>query len=472
MQKYMRKPLSAALALLLVLALSITAFAAWPSFQNDNTNNGVITPGTPPPITQPKPIPIQLPNNSAWVGVDVPSVTDDRGYAYTLYNGGNTSGTSGGARLAVTNVTVSPPTEVDIQISGPAGNGFLLSTPYLTTDGRTYTLYALVNVNSNWQLYSVDVTNPTAPGTPTILAQGAGQPNTPITADDDANPTNLYFGSFTGGLGGSYYQYTINPSGGPGTLTPALIKDDFYWAGAAIVPIADSSGATADYVVFGSDDSSVYAVPAATFNTPTPYSITLAATSSGNVPTTVRTSVMYDGNYIYFTSQGSTNGILWQIVPSDLLIPQFVAKNGVDLSGRSSTSTPVLSDNGYVYVGTYNGFTSGTVDAYNPGTGATPMPTHRDTIYDATTSPTRVADPVQSSVIVWSDGLDDYIYFTTNSNNGAGYCYIYDGSTQSINAQWTFANTSGNNYSLQGMAYSSAGYVIWGDDGNNLYVAP
>ena len=38
--------------------------------------------------------------------------------------------------------------------------------------------------------------------------------------------------------------------------------------------------------------------------------------------------------------------------------------------------------------------------------------------------------PVQSSIVVMGDGTGtDYLYFNTNAQKGAGYCYSYDGGT-------------------------------------------
>jgi hypothetical protein len=79
-------------------------------------------------------------------------------------------------------------------------------------------------------------------------------------------------------------------------------------------------------------------------------------------------------------------------------------------------------------------------------------------------------DPVQASPIVWSDTDDeiDYIYFTTNSANGKGYAYSYTvgGSAAAL---WNAGGTSNNPYAVQGFA-SDGGYLIYGDDGNYLYI--
>ena len=70
-----------AIVLALVLVLSTGAFAAWVSFQNDGTNNGVIP--SPAPTGNFQVSTVQLPQGM-YVGVDVPPVIDDSGYAYVL----------------------------------------------------------------------------------------------------------------------------------------------------------------------------------------------------------------------------------------------------------------------------------------------------------------------------------------------------------------------------------------------------
>jgi outer membrane protein assembly factor BamB len=63
--------------------------------------------------------------------------------------------------------------------------------------------------------------------------------------------------------------------------------------------------------------------------------------------------------------------------------------------------------------------------------------------------------------------LDDYIYFTTNSSSGAGYCYSFDFVTGT--QMWSAAATSGNKYALQGFSAANQ-FLIYGDDGDYLYI--
>jgi hypothetical protein len=151
-----KKLLSILLAVVLVFALTGTAFAAWPGFQSDNcTNNGVIAASPAPPTASPSVAANQLANNFAG-GIDAPSVIDNNCIAYTLYNGGYVFGTAGGARLQATTLS-SPASPVwNIQLDATADNVPQLSTPVLVgTD-----LYALTTGSTTLYTSSAfDTTN-------------------------------------------------------------------------------------------------------------------------------------------------------------------------------------------------------------------------------------------------------------------------------------------------------------------------
>ena len=129
-----RKLLGAALAFLFVFPLCAAGFAAWPSFQNANVNNGVITGGAQP-IASPSMTHVSLSSASVWDGVDATSVIGG-GVVYTLYDGG-----SQGARLQATTLSNGNKVwDVELFDSGAAIptdvhaiNVSQLSTPYLDT---------------------------------------------------------------------------------------------------------------------------------------------------------------------------------------------------------------------------------------------------------------------------------------------------------------------------------------------------
>ncbi len=565
-----KKVLTLVLALVLVFALSLGALAAWTSFQKDGTNNGTISvaPPTSTPMVNAIDLSVHNPYGDVYSGVDVETIIDN-GVAYTLYNGGITSGLSGGARLRAT--TVSTGAQVwDIQVDSCVNNESQLATPYLDTvsgklyttvsfstpifdaysvtgwtatgnasidayggatfgagtsaisktitidavnylylptnltgtDGTytitlqgsgtpitlasgfvaswgtydsytgtqipagTYTLKIEVTGNTaaatmnqivisryDWRLYCVSNLSATCPTVTRLLGCNSinpnyeGQINTPIYSDGDGN---IYFGVY----GGTHSYYQLN------TATLALAQfnagsEDFYWAGA--VKVTDSSNV--DYIVFGSESGKVYVQRKNAFAS-TGTVIDLAPLAPATyAPGQIRSSMVAYNGKVYFTSKGNGTGLLWRIDSANILHPgssDIIVK--VIESSNTSVSTPVISDNGYLYIGTNNYDTTifttvGRVEAY-------------DTDLSCITQSVYVGDPVQASPIVYTD-FDDYIYFTTNSNTGAGYCYSFNGTTGT--PEWSAGGTSANRYTVQGFSADN-GYLIYGDDGGRLYI--
>jgi hypothetical protein len=475
---------AALLAVALTLAASVAAFATWPSFQNDPaTNNGVVT--VAPPITTPgRVLRVGLTTNdppelnppypsSVFAGIDTESVIGG-GYIYTVYNGGVTVPNSiGGARLAITNLLTG--VSNNIQLAAAGNNISQLSTPYYYEP--TGSVIALVTRKTGsgygWEMYGVS--SPTTSPVIEPIRQGKWQANTPITAYTPSGEVYLYFGTWSyddnadyEGIGdGAYYQYTVKSNDLKMFVPP--VSDDFYGAGAAVVTGSDGK----PYVVFGSDGyggnpGNVYVRPVGEDFADNAYGkvISMNALFPDDK---IRSSMAYDttSQALYFTSRvaesqpspGTYTGHLWKLPVSSLLTTSSLSTY-VGLSG-ASTSTPVISENGYVYVGTYSGFTSGTVEAFpvsNFVTGA------KVPIYSG--------DPVQASPIVYTDQestFDDYIYFTTNSGSGKGYCYSYGGTGTTPQSRWSAGGTSGNRYAEQGFA-SDNGYLVYGDDSNTLYI--
>jgi hypothetical protein len=583
MTKSTRKILSVVIALALTLVLGITAFAAWPSFQNTNTNNGIIS--QQPPIAAPAvtaaPLVVNNPNADVYTGIDATSVINN-GIAYTVYNGGHApvGSVAGGARIQATTLSTGAPVWnaelFDANASGPvdvhADNVSQLSTPYYKTGplfvaedtifalktyfvaapltgtqtptftagatttvtytvivpedfwepqfvitlpsgtasgalsgnvtltgpatvtfgnqnfygGDTFTLYnnsgsivpggqytlTLTVMNntgaditataialnvSRWAFYSVVASN----GSVTRLATGYGQANTPISYDR-SDGKYLYWGIYGGDR--TYYEYSLSG----GYLFPLNgVTDDFYGAGAAFI---------GSYAVFGSDSGTLYLVNLGSFNIG-PYQ---AHPMNSNFPNDkIRSSIAVDqgGTNVYFTSTYTDPGAgiydseLWQLSVNEVLANSnpLPSNAWVPLT-NASTSTPVISANNIIYVGTYNGFTGGTVDAYDPGNRAATVPTppsFRAAVYKG--------DPVQSSPIVWSTGVgpgpnrNDYIYFTTNSGIGRGYGYSFMLSSNTPTQIFAAGGTSSNPYAVQGFSADN-GYLVYGDDGNYLYI--
>ena len=566
MKKHISKRvLTLVLALVLVFALSLGAFAAWTQFQGGGDNNGVIS--VAPPTTNPQTVlrvglPTNDPYNPAWYSnyvwnsVDVTPLISG-GKAYTLYNGGVTNGTLGGARLGITDLATG--NTCSLQISGIADNSFILSTPVIvgsdiyaavtdlvffdvtepfdsthwpsslpsgmnyvdtflafddnatgsvestgydidflypmntftmfsdvTTGNGTPVNYSLTLKDSNNVTYPV-VVNASAPGTGVsvmtyngatipaghyklIVTIGAhtyegkfwsvtfkengwslfkienfatnpnvsrvqdstntdisypGQANTPITYADG----NLYWGIYGGTK--SYYQLNLNNS----ALAVFNANDDFYLAGAAVL---------GGYAYFGGDSGTLYKRDVSDFAS--------TGTVIDNINAgRIRSSVAANGTDIYFTTQGTAGTGTIQKYDT---VSELRTSYSLEAS-FTSTSTPVISSNGYVYIGAYQGYTGGRVYAFDTDLHLI------ETVYSG--------DPVQCSQIVYSDEDEviDYVYFTTNSGTGAGYCYSFDGTTGT--QLWTAGGASGNRYAVQGFA-SDAGYLVYGDDGGMLYI--
>ncbi|GAB6273281.1 MAG: hypothetical protein STSR0004_01440 [Peptococcaceae bacterium] len=66
---------------------------------------------------------------------------------------------------------------------------------------------------------------------------------------------------------------------------------------------------------------------------------------------------------------------------------------------------------------------------------------------------------------MYRSGSDTYIYYTTNSASGKGYCLKDDGNSRTL--IWTVPS-SGGTYTLQGMA-ASGDYVVFGNDYGEIY---
>lgn len=548
-----KKLLSLILAVVLALALSVTALASWNQFQGSDSHNGVAS--STPPLSEPEPIEVDLPNSGAWTGVDAESVISN-GYAYTLYNGG-----TDGSRLQKTNLS-SAKSEWNICLSSNSLNVSQLSTPYidgtnlyaavtyygaLTPDGdiqldgeaidssftvpvgtSTVTIsgyrlpsdyrsmqidtgiktdltgltasaiirdsaghdyelgdsksyggeFIMYNVNGcrvpeadgyklivtfnndtgepldssgidllvpSWELYKVN----TSTGTKASVAYGRGQANSPITSDS----SSIYFGIYDGDH--CFYQFpkTGTSIGDLVSYTPHDREADFYNTGAAVVSVNGT-----DYAVFGCDNGNIYVRPTANFASGSGTYITLI--SEHGYPTgPVRSTIVVYNDSIYFSSKGESVGLIWRIPIEELMSNTPTVTSNYVKDAANSTSTPAISDDGILFVGTSyfdEDFVGrGTVQAFRADS-----LDYIDRVYEG--------DAVQSSPVVYCNDDQYYVYFTTNSSSGAGYCYSFDGSNMGTQI-WTAGGTSGNRYSLHGFS-SDSGYLVYGDDGNRLYI--
>lgn len=573
------KKVSKTLAIVLCLAmiLSLTAFAAWTTYQGDIAHTGKISDSAPPITSSATVTPITLPySGSGWSGVDSEPVMHKEGdvtYAYVLYNGhanyggtiakvncntgslvwyipqatptaanqlstpllvGNTlyyvynnettaaSGSNSTRQYSSSSLTITANlTDADasyrlylpstiysgssvtmaVKVTKPDGTSVYLNmdnddpaetgsptTRTLTTSSTTsalnknfasvfaaagtYTIKVEYTLSSgsykmgSCYLYQNHVTlgkiDDVTDGNPPDIDQvvtdlpGSGQMNTPITTDGKY----IYFGTWLSGTAnGKYYQIDIRSGSTYGDYKSILAGTGygFYWAGAA--PVDTNNDETYDYVVFGGDGGYLYYRSISDFEgTGGVYDLSNIATDPDDNVTAgnVRSTISSDGTYIYFTSQGPTGtSYLWRFLISTIgsSTPTYSV---LALDGGSSTSTPAISANGMIYVGYYNGFSSGGVDVIDQSTFA------------------RVAnisglDAIQSSIAVYTSVNNDYFFFTTNAAAGAGYCYRID--TTDLTDYEEIWNTTnyGTGYALQGMAASN-GYLTFGNESEKFFI--
>ena len=266
-----------------------------------------------------------------------------------------------------------------------------------------------------------------------ILGNISGQINTPLVKQGKY----LYFGTWNGNNAMKYYQIDLTDNSYK-TFDGA---NGFYWAGAVVYGVTDTNP-EGTYVFFGSDNGILYGRSVSAFDTA---GTSLTLPNAGNI----RSTIMLDGDNLYFTSQA---GYLWCCTFNS-------SNNALSMSwscelGGTSTSTPTKVDD-RIYVGVYTGFNTG---------GVLCVDADIQTITPVVQIETDNKKPVQCSIVAMSgeDGVD-YLYFNTNSNVGRGYCYSFDGETGT--QVW---ETASDTYALGGMACDN-GIIVFGNDYDNLY---
>ena len=291
----------------------------------------------------------------------------------------------------------------------------------------------------------IDSTDASGVSLTSVVSSVNGQINTPITRYGNY----IYFGTWSGYTTMQYYQVDVSrTSFRSKTMTG---NAGFYWAGAVKL---------GNYIYFGGDatSSSTTAPSYLYYRSESSFGTTGGAVQLPSGAGNVRSTVMTDGTYLYFTSQG---GYLWCYKPN-ATTGEPELQWSAEL-GATSTSTPTkVGDR--IYVGVYSGFNKGGIKCVSASTHAV-----KDVI--------AIADknnfPVQCSIVVKGDGTGtDYLFFNTNSgssttenaNYGCGYCYSYDGSTAT--QQWA---SRSDTYALGGMACDN-GIIVFGNDYDHLYV--
>ncbi len=347
--------------------------------------------------------------------------------------------------------------EVDIE-AGTYTITILIST------GSAYTGTSKLHaVTPYWKLYQMTATGSGCTNVSVVqksdgsTVEGAGQTNTPITGATYNGHTYLFFGIYDGDR--AYYQYDYTAK----TLTsftPSETNDGFYWAGAAVV---------GSNVVFGAENGYVYSRPiGSSFG-----SASGSKTNLHNIQPDagkVRSSICYVGNYLYLTT---SNAYLWRL-GTDLSGASAVcfADSGSDPYVKNSSSTPAVSLSGRIYVGGYNIYWDNTgTRVYKGALKSVNLSSWAGSETPVYTNWQREnSGAIQSSPVVGyrAVGSVDFICFTTNGPDGDVLCVkVGKNSTGLGTTVWTC--TSGT-YTLQGVAISDNGAVVFGNDNNRLCV--
>lgn len=350
--------------------------------------------------------------------------------------------------------------EVDIE-AGTYTITILIST------GSAYTGTSKLHaVTPYWKLYQMTATSSGCTNVSVVqksdgsTVEGAGQTNTPITGATYNGHTYLFFGIYDGDR--AYYQYDYTAK----TLTfftSGEANDGFYWAGAAVV---------GSNVVFGAENGYVYSRPiGSSFGSASGSKVNLHNIQSGAGK--VRSSICYDasGGYLYLTT---SNAYLWKLSTnlSDASAVRF-ADDEDNSYVKNSSSTPAVSLSGRIYVGGYNIYWDSTGTRVYKGA----LKSVKSSDWTTETTPTVYTNwqsansgAIQSSPVVGlrALGATDFVCFTTNGPDGDVLCVkVGKNSTGLGTTVWTC--TSGT-YTLQGVAISDNGAVVFGNDNNRLCV--
>lgn len=319
-------------------------------------------------------------------------------------------------------------------------NATLSISVTLNGTGSITSVSMFANKGAVTKVTGIDSTDASGVTLTSVVSSVNGQINTPITRYGNY----IYFGTWSGNNAMQYYQVKVSDS----SFTTKTMTGNagFYWAGAANI---------GDYIYFGGDSGYLYYQDVASFGSDvTAVALTDKADDAGNV----RSTIMTDGTYLYFTSQG---GYLWCYKPNSTT-GKPVFQWSAALGGTSTSAPTKVGDR--IYVGVYSGFNKGGVLCIDAST-------HEVSNVIAVTDKNNF--PVQCSIVVKGDGTGtDYLFFNTNSgssttenaNYGCGYCYSYDGTTAT--QQWA---SRSDTYALGGMACDD-GIIVFGNDYDHLYV--
>nr|WP_321430991.1 PQQ-binding-like beta-propeller repeat protein [uncultured Methanolobus sp.] len=391
----------------------------WYQFNQNSTNTG-ITANYGPSDDEP----VQIWNNSNFTGgVDVvPIIAGNRIYSFS----------SGGYLGCYDkyNGTYVWSEEVEasvLQTSTPA-YGYALYPDltsreaemiFVATNGGD--LYAF-NANTLEQVWKREVTD-----------EGF---ETPVTYHDH----RIYVADGLGASEGTKYMYCFDDMGNEVWRHAHNNSAGFIWAGAAVV---------GDYVTYPVQEGVLVSLHTANGTLADEMDLSTDPEFAVAAPGRLRSSLVYQDGYLYFTSdKGNDEGYLWK-VGFDSSTGTFQDDGWSSMVGFS-TSTPVIYE-GKVYVGTGEHGDAGAFVCVDDADGYVEWSFATD-------------GGVKSSPVLSTYNADDpLLYFTTQTVNGSLYCVNTTGTLI-----WEYNPPDDDSYVLQGVALSE-GYVYYGTDAGYLY---
>lgn len=407
---------------------------------------------------------------ASYTGINIPAdytnLQLDTGLSNPAYDPNNP-----GQILTGTATLTNRETKQEYTFSGDSyeGQNFSLyysGYPYGPIPAGSYDLEITITNNTNlevtwrrnrlyttaWKMFGLSGIDGTDPAPiSSIDLSGSGQSASPLTLVNNM----VYFGIYDADR--AYFQYNLNDN--TSTKFVPGNGNSFYYAGAAVI---------GSNVVFGSENGTVYMRPIGNDFSNSEAGKERLLTNAGMI----RSSVCYDTRTgsIYLTSY---NGLLWKIPVTNSDFGSVTSVNIQVGNAANSSSTPVVSQSGIVYA---------SVSGYNEkfeGVGAVVAVS----VSDFTTANCIYrGDGVQCSPVVYWDGYfnTDYVYFTTNVANGAGYCCQCKYASFSASSLWSVTpDSGGNGYAVQGFSmgtyfdeelFKAVNFGVFGNDSNQLVI--
>ena len=419
-------------AILVISAIAVMPAIAsdWPQFQVNETNIGRTTDSAPIEYENAENLWNKYTQSGSGCGIDtVPIVVGN--YVYVVAT----------SKLFKFNKATDNE-EWNTTVDTTAG--FQLSTPAYGNGRGTGTETIFVANNKHRKLYAINATSGAERWNVSVpTGSSYAQLNTPVTYYNNSTAEFIFFGDWNGN--NKYYCYNVTANTTTTNNTKvweraSTSSSGYYWAGAAVI---------GDYLVYGDDGGNLTSVYRCNGTTEDELD-----TGSGRIRSSITWNVSAgNANYghIFFTNR-SGNHITR--IGFNKSTGEFNSSDRWSHSIGYSTSTPAVY-NGRVYVGQGGFGNNGKLYCLDGSDGSeewcfTPN------------------GGVQSSpaLSIQNSGVNVYIYFTTNCEDGRVYCLDKNG-----NERWHYetneAGTSGG-YVLQGVAISD-GRVFFGNDGGYLY---